>query len=112
MDNETKIHLSSFEMELVNNADWILTKNNILRKVQSMLEQVQNNTVDYSKLYPQLFPTEVKAISPKISRGENYGGLPWMMLDFPRFFAKEDLPRSGANIFAIRNMFWWGNFFS
>ena len=42
---------------------------------------------------------------PKISRGENYKGLPWVMLDYPRVFGKED-------VFAIRTMFWWGHAFS
>ena len=41
---------------------------------------------------------------PKISRGENYQGLPYVVLDQPRLFGKED-------IFAIRTMFWWGHYF-
>ncbi|NJN25258.1 MAG: hypothetical protein HC819_04405 [Cyclobacteriaceae bacterium] len=41
----------------------------------------------------------------KISKGENYHGLPYQMLDFPAIFSKE-------SIFAFRTMFWWGNFFS
>ncbi|HET6768624.1 MAG TPA: hypothetical protein VFH08_14530, partial [Chitinophagaceae bacterium] len=32
-------------------------------------------------------------------------GLPWLVLDNPRHFQHN-------NIFAIRTMFWWGNFFS
>ncbi len=43
--------------------------------------------------------------SPKIARGENYQGLPYVMLDYPRIFEKE-------NILAIRSFFWWGHFFS
>ncbi len=105
MDNETKIHLSVFEMNLLNNSDWILTKNNIIKKAQRLLEEVQQNISDYTKLHADLLPAEVVAISPKISRGENYQGLPWLMLDYPRYFDKE-------NIFAIRTMFLWGNFFS
>ena len=105
MDNETKIHLSAFEMNLLTDSNWILTKNNIIKKGQRLLEEVQYNILDYTKLRPNLFPAEVVAISPKISRGENYNGLPWLMLDYPRFFDKED-------IFAIRTMLWWGNFFS
>jgi hypothetical protein len=31
--------------------------------------------------------------------------LPWLVLDYPRYFEQ-------GNIFAIRTMFWWGNFFS
>ena len=43
--------------------------------------------------------------SAKISRGENYLGLPYVMLDYPREFDKRDT-------LAIRTFFWWGNFFS
>jgi hypothetical protein len=52
-----------------------------------------------------LLPTDVIKKSPKISRGENYEGLPYVMLDYPRHFLKDDT-------FAIRTFFWWGNFFS
>jgi hypothetical protein len=45
------------------------------------------------------------ANTPKISRGENYNGLPYVMLDYPRQFSKTD-------VFAVRTFFWWGNFFS
>ncbi|MDB5210816.1 MAG: hypothetical protein JWQ30_1643, partial [Sediminibacterium sp.] len=43
--------------------------------------------------------------SPKISKGEQYQGLPWVMLDHPRHFTATDA-------FAIRSFFWWGNFCS
>lgn len=43
--------------------------------------------------------------SPKISRGENYLGLPYVILDYPRIAKGDDL-------LFIRSMFWWGNFFS
>jgi hypothetical protein len=112
MDNETKIHLSSFETELLNNAEWILTKNNILKKTQSILERLQENISDYTALHRHLFPSQVIAISPKVSKGENYKGLPWLMLDYPRYFGKEGPSSDQANIFAIRTMFWWANFFS
>lgn len=42
---------------------------------------------------------------PKISRGENYKGFPWVVLDYPRSFGRED-------VFAIRSLFWWGHYFS
>lgn len=105
MHNETKIQLSPFEMDLLNNSEWILTKNVIVKKAQYLLEQVQQNVFDYTKAHAGVLPKEVINISPKISKGENYKGLPWLMLDYPRYFDKE-------NIFAIRTMFWWGHFFS
>jgi len=105
MDDQTKIRLSPFEMDLLNNSEWILTKNVIVKKAQRLLEEVQQNISDYTKLHSAIFPAAVMAISPKISKGENYRGLPWLMLDYPRYFDKE-------NIFAIRIMFWWGHSFS
>ena len=44
-------------------------------------------------------------VEPKISKGEKYKGLPWVMLDYPRIFGKED-------IMAIGTRFWWGHYFS
>lgn len=105
MSDQTKIQLSPFEMDLLKNSEWILTKNLVVRKAQRLLGDVQDNMLRYTKESPGNLPQEVMAISPKISKGENYKGLPWLMLDYPRFFEKE-------KVFAIRTMFWWGNFFS
>ena len=92
-------------MELLNDSKWILTKNAIVKKAQRLFEAVQQNIVDYVNAQPGIFPREVLDSSAKISKGENYLGLPWLMLDYPRHFKK-------GNIFAIRTMFWWANFFS
>lgn len=104
MNNQAKIRLSSLEMELVANSDWILTKNGIIQKVKYLLEDLQEKEQDILSSYDEL-PAEVVSIPPKISKGENYKGLPWLVLDYPRYFEKD-------NHFAIRSMFWWGNFFS
>ena len=80
-------------MELVQNAGLLLTKNRIIEKVYILLGEVAE------QVRGDLGP------SPKISRGENYQGLPWVMLDYPRLFGKDDT-------FAIRVFFWWGHFFS
>ena len=101
--NEAKIQLSAEELILVENAEWILTKNAIIRKVYdlfgamaaAMKIELQNNP-----LSPDVMET-----TPKISRGENFKGLPFVVLDYPRLFNKE-------NVFAIRTLFWWGRYFS
>ena len=51
------------------------------------------------------FPAETDLSRGKISRGENYKGLPWMMLDFPRLFSNE-------KTVALRTFFLWGNSYS
>jgi hypothetical protein len=103
--DKAKIRLSVKEAELVANADWILTKNDILQKAKYMLEYLQSEQQQFFQAHPSILPAEVMAIPPKISKGENYKGLPYLVLDHPRYFGKNDH-------FAIRSMFWWGNFFS
>jgi hypothetical protein len=103
--NHAKIRLSAKEMELVMNADWILTKNAVMQKAWQLLESLQERQRNILQSYGALLPHEAVLTSPKISKGENYLGLPYLVLDQPRFFDRE-------NTLAIRTMFWWGNFFS
>jgi hypothetical protein len=103
--DKAKIRLSSWEAELVSDPGWILTKNAIMGKARLMLEEVQAAQMEFLQENPRLVPAEVRAIPPKISRGEYYLGLPYLILDYPRQFQKE-------GTFAIRTMFWWGHFFS
>jgi hypothetical protein len=99
-----KIRLSPEEAELVMRADVILTKNRIIQKTMVLLGGLQEKQWDI------LAATEdriagLNALPGKISRGENYKGLPYLILDQPRIFEKE-------HILSIRTLFWWGNFFS
>ena len=98
------VKLSEKEFSLVTNAEIFLTKNGIITKVSGMFaavsrqfqEQLKNKTV---------FSEQVLAITPKIYRGEQYLSLPYVMLDYPRYFSKD-------HTLAIRSFFWWGNYFS
>jgi hypothetical protein len=101
----TKIHLSQEELSLVQNAEWLLTKNTIIDKVYELFGAVAHDVRDVRLAPPGLLPNEVLAQPPKISKGENYNGLPWVMLDYPRLFNRE-------NTFAVRTFFWWGHYFS
>lgn len=102
--NEAKIRLSDSEKELVSDAHWILTKNRIMEKGMQLLGQLQARYAGILNRHQQL-PASLLQSSPKISRGENYRGLPWLVLDYPRLFGKED-------VLAVRTLFWWGHFFS
>jgi len=99
-----KIQLSAEELSLVQNAGWLLTKNTIIEKVFALFGDIAHE-MRAGFTARQLLKEEVLAPSPKISKGENYRGLPWVMLDYPRLFNRQDT-------FAIRTLFWWGNFFS
>lgn len=100
--NSAKIHLSADELLLVQNGQWILTKNTVIQKAYNLFGLLSENLK--SSITNRL-PAEVAEISPKISKGENYNGLPYVMFDYPRFFTKE-------NVFAVRTFFWWANYFS
>lgn len=103
--NEAKIQFSDSELELMQNANIILMKNGVLKKVKTLLEDLQEQMVQYvpaerANLRPAYFETP-----PKISRGEQYLGLPYLVLDYPRLFRF-------TGIFAVRTMFWWGHYYS
>ena len=101
---DVKIQLSDSELELMQNADIILTKNSVLQKMKCLLEDVQKRQLEFSISNQPVIPGLFR-VSPKISRGENYLGLPWLILDYPRISNPDEL-------FFIRTMFWWGKFFS
>lgn len=105
--NFAKVQLSAEEMRLVRDPAWILTKNSVIQKVVGMFAGL----AEVLRLPPRtLLGADRRAPSsggtePKISKGENYKGLPWVMLDYPRIFGKED-------VYAIRTFFLWGHAFS
>lgn len=103
MNAISKLMLSAEELQLVADTGFILTKHSIMAKANNLLGAhaafAQQHTAAVN------LPKAIKETSPKIAKGENYLQLPWLLLDYPRLFNKE-------NIFAIRTMFWWGNFFS
>lgn len=124
--DRAKVQLSTAEMTLVCDPVWILTKNTILSKVVAVMAALSDR---YAAIYTPLteghpktedLPASIQIAydgltpdrlglpptqPPKISKGENYRGLPYVMLDYPRIFGRQD-------VFAIRTMFWWGHYFS
>ncbi|GAB2825568.1 hypothetical protein [Ferruginibacter profundus] len=105
MTEVSKLTLSSGEMQLVTNTEWILTKRIIIDKVNLLFGAIAVAMQDIIEAEREYLPTAAIITAPKIAKGENYLQLPYVLLDYPRCFDRE-------NIFAIRTMFWWGNFFS
>jgi len=101
---DSKINFSHDEVNLINNQDFFKQKTIITKKMVSLFNEL-NDDIDKIKNRKDNLPEPVKTISGKISKGENYLGLPYLVLDNPRVF-------SNKNIFAFRTMFWWGNYFS
>jgi hypothetical protein len=110
--------LDAEERMLVADPSWIMAKNRIIGKTVAFMAELSGRmqerrragqvgksgtTEPQEGLRDAL--EEIGRIPPKISRGENYKGLPYVVLDYPRCFGKED-------VFAIRTLFWWGKYFS
>ena len=104
MNVSTKIHLSKDEQELIENKEWILTKHAVINKVCLLFSEMHEvyKQIATGNNMTSLFNNITNG---KISKGENYIQLPYVILDYPALFSKE-------KVFAIRTLFWWGNFFS
>lgn len=95
---------SEAELQMACNPEVILTKNRIIGRVCDGFGLLGRNLFESLEPLRKAFPNET-AVLPKISKGEQYRGLPWVMLDYPRYFD----PKNGH--LALRVMFWWGNYF-
>lgn len=100
---DAKIQLSAEELQLAQNSGIILTKNRVIEKAGELLGEL--SVVFREMAHPLLHILPPDSRSPKISRGERYEELPYVLLDYPRHFKQDE-------VFAIRTMFWWGHHIS
>lgn len=94
-------YISEQELHLVSNSDVLRLKNALLQKVVAGFAALNE---DYTGIVQQ-YGWETGSPSAKISRGEQYLGLPWVVLGYPRIFTR-------GNMLVIRTLFWWGHSFS
>ena len=104
MSEETKLMLSADELALAKDRNVILTKRAVMEKVAALFG---NRQAVINETFRAIVADNGIPVSPmpKISKGENYKGFPYVIMDHPAAFKKD-------NIFAVRTMFWWGNFIS
>lgn len=100
-----QIYFNPKEVNYIRDQDFLITKRKITDKIFSLLVGVQDTIAPILEKYSSKIPKKVLTIAGKISKGENYKDLPYLILDYPRYFKKH-------NTFAFRTMFWWGNYFS
>jgi hypothetical protein len=104
MSNITKVTLSDGQLAIATDKNIILTKREVIETAAALFNSLIPiinesfcNTISHIE--------KLSSAIPKITKGENYNGFPYVILDYPAVFEKE-------NIFALRTMFWWGNFIS
>ena len=93
------------DLHILEDTDFLLAKSSILKKIYNLLEKTRTRLIKIVEESDFSFPEGTDIVMGKISRGENYKNLPYMVIDYPTLFTNE-------NSFAFRTMFWWGNFFS
>src|ERR1051326_79600 len=99
------ISFTPAELRTIHNSDFFRIKSSATFKIDSLLAETRDKIKSLIEKEKLGFPKEVDASMGKIFRGENYLGLPYLVLDFPKYFGKD-------SVLAFRTMFWWGNFFS
>jgi len=99
------MQLTEKELLILQDTDFLLTKATVLEKINELLGQTREKLKEYVENSNFSFPDSTDLLSGKISKGENYKNLPYMVLDYPALFTTK-------TVFAYRTMFWWGNFFS
>src|SRR5215468_1346228 len=105
MRQGSKIRLSPQELDTLKEKEFFFAKRIITEKIYYQLALLIEEAKSEHIFDDIDFPDGTDFITGKISKGENYLGLPFIMLDFPRFF-------SNTNMLAVRTMIWWGNFCS
>ncbi|UYQ93351.1 hypothetical protein MKQ68_25030 [Chitinophaga horti] len=97
--------LTPQERAIVTDASWIFHKLNITQKVYELFGRLHEVLAAHPLTARFPLPEGCLSHGAKISKGERYRDLPYVILDYPRYF-------KGNNIFAIRTLFWWGRCFS
>ena len=97
--------LSDKELMMIEDTDFLTSKINIIAEIENLFAETKIRLLEIIKKRDDVFLLNNEFSKSKISKGENYRSLPFVILDFPAVF-------DSKNIFAFRSMFWWGNFFS
>ena len=99
------VQFSTQELDIASEPITLLIKNRVMEKMTDLFAEAEVRTKHLLKEQLSEIPLEVNLTNGKISKGENYKFLPYVILDYPAFFSKTD-------VFAVRSMFYWGNFYS
>lgn len=97
-----KIKFSDRELKFIGESETILLQKSIIEKMVRLFAGFQKTLHTYCEdtRFFHLYPPEPGEVN--LTRGNNYKGLPYVVLDYPKLISKED-------IFNFRTFFWWGS---
>jgi len=105
MDTLSKIRIEPDELKLMLDNSVFIKKQSITEKIIQIYNQLHGQLLHSPTLKSNPHFSEMINKTAKISKGENLKGFPYIIMDYPAQFDKED------NL-AYRSMFWWGKSFT
>lgn len=101
----TKLHIPPEAITTLQNTDFFSFKRQFTKELIAYLGEMITQLKADPLVQAFTYPAGTDATVGKITKGENYRGLPYVIADFPRLFSPE-------SVMAYRVMFWWGHYFS
>lgn len=99
---KSAIKLTNHQLKLAEDTSYPLTKILIMDQFTSLFAEC----AQYLQSYPfQFGSVQLVESEYKITKGENFKGLPYLVLDYPKIQSKS-FP------VLMRTIFWWGKYFS
>jgi len=102
---DTNLEITGGELAAMQDTSFFDVKAAVMKKISAALAGLKDQISENVSQYERQSPGHVFDHPGKISRGENYRGYPYLVLDYPRNFNRDE-------VFAYRCMFWWGHHFS
>lgn len=96
------VALTPQELTIIQDTSFLLAKQEVTKKLIELLTETERQLHQIILDSGFSFPANAFVQSGKISKGENYLGLPYLLLDYPRLFSQQE-------VWAYRVMVWWGH---
>ena len=101
----TNFSLKDEEAALLTDVTFFEKKQLLAKKIVEFLGDLEADYFELTRSYYDILPPGIQNKRGKISRGENYRGLPYFILDAPAIFEKN-------SVLAYRSLVWWGHPFT
>ena len=89
------------ELAFMQNGDLFDKKEDITKRIQGLLEELQASLKAHLKPEEFCAPEKTDFVHGHLVRGERFLQRPYVYLDFPKFFSRQAM-------FTYRSFFWWG----
>lgn len=91
------------EMRMISDTDFFPAKAEMIRKLHEEFMKLRDQLRAECETIPlSLVPAGTDFVTGQLVKGEKFHDFPYVYLDFPKFFSKEEM-------FAFRSFFWWGH---